>query len=128
MVSFPRIPSRSSPMATSIEPTRHPPPLLRRWKMAVDGCNVPHIELADGVTKWLVISRSCVFSMTLTSGLIGVLLAAENFSVNWGLALLSVLGLVIAHAANNIINDWGDVRQGVDTEDYPRAQYSTHPL
>ena len=115
-------------MATSIETPRHPLPLLRRWKMAVDGCNVPHIELADGVTKWLVISRSCVFSMTLTSGLIGVLLAAENFSVNWGLALLSVLGLVIAHAANNIINDWGDVRQGVDTEDYPRAQYSPHPL
>jgi 1,4-dihydroxy-2-naphthoate octaprenyltransferase len=36
--------------------------------------------------------------------------------------------VVIAHASNNILNDWSDVRQGVDTEDYPRAQYSVHPL
>jgi 1,4-dihydroxy-2-naphthoate octaprenyltransferase len=101
--------------------------------MALDGCNVPKIELADGVTRWLVISRSCVFSMSLTSGLLGLLIAAEqaartNSPVNWGLGLLAVLGVVVAHASNNIINDFMDVRQGVDTEDYPRAQYSPHPL
>lgn len=111
----------------------HPIPLLARWKMALDGCNVPQIELADSVTRWLVISRSCVFSMSLTSGLLGLMIAAEqaarnNASVNWGFGLLAVLGVVIAHASNNIINDYMDVRQGVDTEDYPRAQYSPHPL
>jgi 1,4-dihydroxy-2-naphthoate octaprenyltransferase len=106
----------------------HPVPLLTRWKMVLDGCNIPQIELADGVTRWLVISRACVFSMSLTSGLIGLLIAAEQGTVNWLLGLLSVLGVVIAHASNNILNDWGDVRQGVDTEDYPRAQYSTHPI
>lgn len=103
-------------------------PVLKRWKMALDGCNVPEVEKADPVTKWLVIARACVFSMTLTSGMIGVLLATEDYAINWGRAALAVLGLVIAHAANNIINDWSDVRQGVDTEDYPRAQYSVHPL
>lgn len=111
----------------------HPLPLFTRWKMAIDGCNVPQIELADGVTRWLVISRSCVFSMSLTSGLLGLLIAAEQAArsqatVNWGLGLLAVLGVVIAHASNNIINDYMDVRQGVDTEDYPRAQYSPHPI
>lgn len=111
----------------------HPVPLFARWKMALDGCNVPQIELADSVTRWLVISRSCVFSMSLTSGLLGLLIAAEQSargygSFNWFLGLLSVLGVVIAHASNNIINDYMDVRQGVDTEDYPRAQYSPHPL
>src|SRR3972149_2405087 len=111
----------------------HPLPLFTRWKMAIDGCNVPQIELADGVARWLVISRSCVFSMSLTSGLLGLLIAAEqaargNGTVNWGLGLLAVLGVVIAHASNNIINDYMDVRQGVDTEDYPRAQYSPHPI
>lgn len=106
----------------------HPIPLLRRWKMAIDGCNVPQIELADGVTRWLVISRACVFSMSITSGLIGLLIAAEKGGINWGYGLLAVLGVTIAHAANNLINDWGDVRQGVDTEDYPRAQYSPHPI
>ncbi len=106
----------------------HPVPLLRRWKMALDGCNVPNIEQADGVTRWLVIARACVFTMSLTSGLIGLLIAAEQDKVAWIPGLLSVLGVVIAHAANNLITDWGDVRQGVDTEDYPRAQYSPHPI
>src|SRR3972149_2216762 len=94
----------------------HPLPLFTRWKMALDGCNVPKIELADGVTRWLVISRSCVFTMSLTSGLLGLLIAAERAarglgSVNWGFGLLAVLGVVIAHASNNIINDYLDVRQ-----------------
>src|SRR3990172_7444337 len=111
----------------------HPLPLFTRWKMAIDGCNVPQIEIADGVTRWLVISRSCVFSMSLTSGLLGLLIAAEQArrtgaSVNWGFGLLAVLGVVFAHASNNLINDLMDVRQGVDTEDYPRAQYSPHPI
>ena len=106
----------------------HPLPLLTRWKMAIDGCNVPQIELADGVTRWLVISRACVFSMSLTSGMIGLLIAAERGSVNWLYGIVAVLGVVFAHASNNLLNDWGDVRQGVDTEDYPRAQYSPHPI
>jgi 1,4-dihydroxy-2-naphthoate octaprenyltransferase len=96
--------------------------------MALSGCNVPEIENADNVTKWLVISRACVFSMTFTSGVIGVLLAAIYSKVNWWLAFLCVIGLVIAHAANNLINDYIDVKRGVDTEDYPRTQYSTHPI
>ena len=119
--------------STTHSPAVHPLPLFTRWKMAIDGCNVPQIELADGVTRWLVISRSCVFSMSLTSGLLGLMIAAEQAArrqgtVNWLLGLLAVLGVVIAHASNNIINDYLDVRQGVDTEDYPRAQYSPHPL
>lgn len=105
-----------------------PVPLLTRWKMVLDGCNIPQIELADSVTRWLVISRACVFSMSLTSGMLGLLIAAEQGTVNWLFGGLSVLGVVTAHAANNLINDYLDVRQGVDTEDYPRAQYAPHPI
>jgi 1,4-dihydroxy-2-naphthoate octaprenyltransferase len=111
----------------------HPIPLLSRWKMVLDGCNIPQIELADSVTRWLVISRACVFSMSLTSGMMGLLIAAEQAArggapVNWLFGILAVLGVVIAHAANNLINDYMDVKQGVDTEDYPRAQYAPHPI
>ena len=115
-------------MTVSSELRSHPVPLLKRWAMVINGCNVPEIELADGVTKWLVIARACVFSMTFTSGFIGVLIAAEAGPINWWFAALAVVGLVLAHAANNLINDWTDVRKGVDTEDYPRAQYSVHPI
>jgi 1,4-dihydroxy-2-naphthoate octaprenyltransferase len=96
--------------------------------MALNGCNVPEVERADAVTRWLVIARACVFSMTFTSALVGALLAALSGSFNVGIAFLCLVGLLAAHGANNLINDWIDVRKGVDTEDYPRAQYSVHPL
>ena len=101
---------------------------LAHWRQALSGCNVDDPVAADPVTRWLVISRACVFSMTIISVLIGVLLAAADGYYHWGLAALSLVGLVAAHAANNLLNDYLDVQNGVDTEDYPRAQYSPHPL
>jgi 1,4-dihydroxy-2-naphthoate octaprenyltransferase len=102
--------------------------IFRQWSEALRGCNVDDPARADPITRWLVISRACVFSMTIISVLIGVLLAAAQGFYHWGLALLTLVGLVAAHAANNLLNDYLDVKNGVDTEDYPRAQYSPHPL
>jgi 1,4-dihydroxy-2-naphthoate octaprenyltransferase len=115
-------------MGTRTETERHPLPLLKRWATAINGCNVPAVEQADAVSRWLVISRACVVPMTITSGLIGALLAAEAGLFHLLPAVLAVIGLAAAHAANNLINDWTDFRRGVDTEDYPRVQYSTHPI
>jgi 1,4-dihydroxy-2-naphthoate octaprenyltransferase len=111
----------------------HPLPLLKRWNLALKGCNVPEVERADPVSRWLVISRACVLSMTASSALIGILLAAgrgaaERPEIFWPGAVLAFLGLIAAHASNNLLNDWTDSRRGVDTEDYPRARYSVHPI
>lgn len=119
---------------TQAQPTVHPYPLLQRWQISVATCNCPQVENADWFTRWLVISRACVFSMTITSGVIGVLLAvgaggfADNTLFKVWLAFLCIIGLIAAHATNNLVNDWTDTKRGVDTEDYPRAQYSTHPV
>jgi 1,4-dihydroxy-2-naphthoate octaprenyltransferase len=121
-------------MATQVQPHVKDMPLVTRWATAINTCNCPDIHEADTLTRWLVISRACVFSMTFTSGLIGVLLAAsvggfvENTLFKIWLAFLCVVGLVAAHATNNLVNDYTDVKKGVDTEDYPRSQYSTHPV
>ncbi|MEW5990512.1 MAG: prenyltransferase [Chloroflexota bacterium] len=109
---------------------------LRVWKTAYDTANLPEGMTVppDAVSKWIVITRAAVFSMTVTSGLIGGLLAVGaqrltgDVAVNWGLLALAVLGLVVAHAANNMINDYFDLEGGVDTEDYVRAQYAPHPI
>ena len=109
---------------------------LRVWKTAYNTANLPvgMTRPPDAISKWIVITRAAVFSMTVTSGLIGGLLAigAERllggFSVDYGLLLLSVLGLVVAHAANNMINDYFDLEGGIDTDDYVRAQYAPHPI
>jgi len=95
--------------------------ILKRWSAALRGCNVPDIEHADSVSRWLVISQSCVLSMTLTSALIGILVALQGGPIHWGFALLSAAGLLIAHASNNMLNDWTDSRRGVDTENSPRV-------
>ncbi len=125
-------------MSESISPEENiaassqPLSIFARWRVALQQCNAPDIHHADFITRWLVIARACVFSMTLTSGVIGALLAAElGGRFGWrefGFALLAIIGLLAAHATNNLINDWVDTRRGVDTEDYPRGQYATHPL
>ena len=114
------------------------------WKTAYNTANLPvgMTTPPDSISKWLVITRAAVFSMTVTSGLIGGLLAVgaerlaqiggtavgSGFSVNYGFLALAVIGLVVAHAANNMINDYFDLEGGIDTDDYVRAQYAPHPI
>lgn len=103
--------------------------LLANWKEVMDTANLSPDKHMDLVSKWLIITRAAVFTMTSTSGLIGGLLAAAVASdpdwLNFGLAFI---GLIIAHAANNMNNDYFDMEGGVDTEDYARAQYAPHPV
>ena len=106
------------------------------YRTIINTANLPEgmTRPPDALAKWLVITRAAVFSMTATSGLIGGLLAigaarlTGEVSVDWGLLALAVIGLVVAHAANNMINDFFDLSGGVDTEDYVRAQYAPHPI
>jgi 1,4-dihydroxy-2-naphthoate octaprenyltransferase len=103
--------------------------LFENWRYALSQGNIPRGRAIDPVTKWLLIVRACVFPMTLTSGLIGGLLAAATApAVHWGYFGLCCVGLVLAHAANNMINDYFDTEGGVDTEGYTRALYAPHPI
>jgi len=106
------------------------------WRTVMNTANLPEgmTRPPDAISKWLVITRAAVFSMTATSGLIGGLLAigaarlTGEVSVDWGFLALAVLGLVVAHAANNMINDYFDLEGGVDTDEYVRALYAPHPI
>src|SRR5881296_2230337 len=103
--------------------------LFDNWRKILAQGNLPPGRTIDGVSRWLLITRACVFSMTLTSGLIGGLLAAASAGApRWGYFALALLGLVIAHAANNMINDYFDLTGGVDTAEYTRALYAPHPI
>jgi 1,4-dihydroxy-2-naphthoate polyprenyltransferase len=100
------------------------------WRYVLASANLPPGGRMDVIAKWLLITRAAVFSMTFTSGLIGGLLAigAAAASVQYGWLALSVVGLVVAHASNNMINDYFDLEGGVDTEEYVRALYAPHPI
>ncbi len=107
---------------------------LAGWREIMQTANPPASGRMDTVGKWLVMTRAAVFPMTLWSGTIGALLAVEygrrvgGVAIDWIGVVLAVVGLVLAHAANNLINDYFDMTGGVDTEGYVRALYAPHPV
>ncbi len=94
---------------------------------------IPRIDQTDWQTmglakRWFIATRSAVFLMTLFSALIGLLMAVPNGSFDLVNAILVTLGLVLAHATNNLVNDWTDFKKGVDKDNYFRTQYGPQPL
>lgn len=91
-------------------------------------CNPPP-GTVDRVSKWLVLIRACVLPMTITSALVAGLLAWWlGPEVHLGWFALATAGLVLAHAANNLMNDLFDLDEGTDVEGYPRMLYAPHPV
>jgi 1,4-dihydroxy-2-naphthoate polyprenyltransferase len=82
----------------------------------------------DIVSKFLIASRAGVLILTFISAGIAGLLALRDGRFNLGLWLLLTLGLVFAHATNNLLNDATDYVKGVDHDNYFRAQYGPQPL
>ena len=101
---------------------------IRNWGEILRTQNLSPDKAMDPISRWLLITRASVFPMTILSGLIGGLLAARAPGADFALCALALIGLVIAHAANNMINDYFDLEGGVDSADYVRAQYAPHPV
>jgi 1,4-dihydroxy-2-naphthoate octaprenyltransferase len=105
--------------------------MLENWREVIRAQNLPEGRTADPVSRWLLIIRASVFPMTLTSAVIGGLLVVAGptpVTPNWLFFLEALVGLVIAHAANNMVNDYFDLASGLDSEDYVRGQYAPHPI
>jgi 1,4-dihydroxy-2-naphthoate octaprenyltransferase len=103
------------------------PKLVQKWGTVMQTCNPPKGRL-DTVSKWLVLTRACVQPMTLTAAAIAGLLAVHTPEFNSLLFALAAVGIVLAHAANNLMNDLFDLDAGSDTDEYPRALYAPHPV
>jgi len=101
--------------------------LLANWSTVMQTCNPPAGRV-DAVSRWLVLTRACVQPMTLTAAGIAGLLAVHDPGFNSLLFGLAAAGIVLAHAANNLMNDLFDLDAGSDTAEYPRALYAPHPV
>jgi 1,4-dihydroxy-2-naphthoate octaprenyltransferase len=66
--------------------------------------------------------------MTAISVSVGSTVAAVEGVFSWPLYLLTLIAAISMHAASNLINDFDDVRHGVDSPDVPTARYRPHPL
>jgi 1,4-dihydroxy-2-naphthoate polyprenyltransferase len=82
----------------------------------------------DVISKWLISTRAVVLIMTFLSGAIAGILAFQDGKFNFWYWLLLEVGLVMAHATNNLLNDYTDYVKGVDKDNYYRAQYGPQPL
>jgi 1,4-dihydroxy-2-naphthoate polyprenyltransferase len=97
------------------------------WRYAALTTNPPRGHV-DAITKAIVLTRAAVLPMTLVAGLLAGLLAVRQPGFATGWFLLALLGIVLAHVANNVMNDVFDTEVGQDTASYPRAQYAPHPI
>jgi 1,4-dihydroxy-2-naphthoate polyprenyltransferase len=98
------------------------------WRYVLATTNPPPGRL-DPVSKWLYLTRAGVLPMTLVAAAVAGLLAVyRDAHVAWGWFALAAIGIVLAHMANNLMNDLFDLGVGTDREDYPRNLYSPHPV
>jgi len=94
---------------------------------------IPHVnkdewDKLDIISKWLISTRAAVLIMTFISAAIaGILAYAAGLFFFW-YWLLVCIGLITAHATNNLLNDYIDYSRGVDQDNYYRAQYGPQPL
>ena len=98
------------------------------WVQICRTCTLPPERRVDPLSRWLLVTRACVQPMTLTAAALAGLLAARHPAFDPWLFGLAALGLVLAHAANNMVNDFFDLEAGLDTESYPRSLYTPHPI
>ncbi len=85
-------------------------------------------DALDLVSRWLIATRSAVLVMTFTSAAFAGLLAWKAGAFDAGRWLLVTLGLLLAHATNNLVNDLTDHWKGVDKDNYFRTQYGPQPV
>lgn len=101
------------------------------WRKALQV--IPRISQAeweelDIISKWLISTRAAVLIMTFISAAIAGILAIHDGSFSFGRWFLLVIGLIMAHATNNLLNDYTDYKRGVDEDNYYRSQYGPQPL
>lgn len=80
------------------------------------------------VKKYFIAARPWSFTMSLISVSVGTLLAAEEGSMSWLWFAITAIGIILFHAAANLINDYFDTLYEIDQEDSPTAKYRPQPI
>ena len=78
--------------------------------------------------SYIIATRPWSFTMSILSVSVGALLAAESGPISWPWFAVTVVGIVIFHAAANVINDYFDTKYRIDQPDSPTAKYRQQPI
>ncbi|MFL7868997.1 MAG: prenyltransferase [Anaerolineales bacterium] len=82
----------------------------------------------DVISRWLISTRAAVLVMTFISAALAGLFALREQVFHFWPWLALTLGLILAHASNNIFNDYTDFVRGVDKDNYYRNIYGAQPV
>jgi len=82
----------------------------------------------DVISRWLISTRAAVLIMTFISAALAGLFALRDQSFQFLPWLALTFGLIMAHASNNIFNDFTDFVRGVDKDNYFRTIYGAQPI
>ncbi len=82
----------------------------------------------SGLKKYLLATRPWSFTMSIISVTVGALLAAESGPISWPWFAVTVAGIVLFHAAANVINDYYDTLYRIDQPDSPTVKYRPQPI
>jgi 1,4-dihydroxy-2-naphthoate octaprenyltransferase len=101
------------------------------WRKALNV--IPEVSKAewsqlDIISRWLISTRAAVLVMTFISAALAGLFALRDQSFQFLPWLALTLGLILAHASNNIFNDYTDFVRGVDKDNYYRNIYGAQPV
>ncbi len=80
------------------------------------------------VKTWFIATRPWSFVMTFVSATLAAVLALKLATFDATLYLITLVGLILFHAATNMLNDYFDVKNRVDRFDVPTSRYRPHPL
>lgn len=101
------------------------------WKKAlqvIPSVSKEEWDALDLISKWLIAARAAVLVMTFISAALAGIFALRDGHFNLLTWLALVLGLVLAHATNNLFNDYTDFVRGVDEDNYFRTMYGPQPV
>lgn len=101
------------------------------WKKALNV--IPDVskdewDRLDVISRWLISTRAAVLVMTFISAALAGLFAWRDGAFSFAPWLALVFGLIMAHASNNIFNDYTDFVRGVDKDNYYRNIYGAQPI
>lgn len=104
---------------------------LAMWGEALRG--MPRLDAAgwrrlDPVARWLIATRAAVLVMTFLSAAIAGILAVRDGAFDPLRWAVMTVGLLLAHATNNLVNDLTDSWTGVDSKNPFRTQYGPQPV
>lgn len=101
------------------------------WKKAlqvIPAVSKEEWDALDFVSKWLISTRAAVLVMTFISSALAGLFALRDGKFDLFPWLALTLGLILAHATNNLFNDYTDYVKGVDKDNYFRTMYGPQPV